>query len=432
MIGGDIVLERFLAEQKWRRTEDLMFPLPETKRVSFITAVMLLSKAQISDDPFCAAYDFRTGIIQALIIGLAIMLFTQLSMYVFTRAWEFDRAYSYSEVWAVTFGPTFAWVPSILLILLYWTYNFTASWEAYAYPQYFLPHLWPECPEILVNQWFLLWVASVVVVLPCSFARRFTQLAWLAYLSFFSLVLGIVCLILHFTRLTTDYGFDPEGQLALFNGDFEQLINCASNFNVGFFLHPFLAIILKDLECPSISRCMNVAWASNLMCLAINYAGGAFGYLLFNPDLEPVENIFMYLPLECPENVVGSFAAYMVAVLSMAYFALYNARVICTLVLGQDTENQICLFAATMSQVTAYVFSTYVGDKFTSLVVLLGNFGSIWLAFVFPPVFYLSQFRLTRRGLGAIAIVVLVVGVAFGAFTFYQAAIGLVQDWAEL
>jgi hypothetical protein len=433
MIGQQIVLKTFLAEQKWRRTEDLMFPLVQGVHLnSFLTSVILVSKAQISTDPFIGAEVFKAGLIESLILGLAIMLFTQLSLYLFSRCWEFARAYSYREVWAVTFGSTYAWLPSVFLVVLYWTYNFTASWEVVAYPQCFLPALWPGCPAFLLDQWVLLWLVSVVLVLPCSFVRRFSQLSGLAYVSFFALLVGLICLILHFVRRASNIGFDPDNQLVYFNNDVEMLLACAQNFNVCFFLHPFMAIILKDMESPSTSRCMNVAWAANLLCFVLNSVGGVFGYLLFDPDLPGFENVFPQLPLQDPEVIIGVIASYLVSALSLTYFALYNAHVVCNLVLGKQSENRVCLFTAALCQVTAYIFSTYAGDKFSEVLHVIAEFASVCLAFVLPPGFYLAQFKFTRKGLAVVAIATLVVGVAFGASICAQSVRALIDEWPEL
>jgi hypothetical protein len=421
MIGGEIVIKSFIAEQKWRRQTDLMFPLePGVKQISFFTAVMLISKAQIVTDPFMISSGFQTGIIQGPILGIVLMLFTQLTMFIFSRCWAYARAYSYTEVWSITFGPMLSWIPAVFQILLYLAYTFTQSWEAHAYPQLFLPVLWPDCPEILLNQWFLVWFASILVVLPCSMTRRFTQLWPIAYLSFFCLIVAVVCLLLHFVRRVSSYGFDPEGEMVLFNGDIWKLLECAQNYNVAFFLHPFLSLVLKDMEVPSTSRCMRAAWVSNTLCYLINSLGGGIGYLMFAAEVPFDENIFNFLPLENPEILLGNIASYFIAVFSTAYYSIYIARIFCTLVLGGDTRNRVSLLAATLLPVTADVFSTFAGDTFIDMMFLFSNVSAVFLAFVIPPVLYLVQFRFIYKAMAVVAICSFLIGVAFGAVMLFE------------
>jgi hypothetical protein len=432
MIGGDILLSEYLADQKWRSPDDQMFPVRSGGSiVSFITTVMLLSKGQIGTDPFLGAAAFHAGVGGTLFIALALMLITQLSMYVFSRCWQYGEAYSYREVWAITIGKSTQWIPTVLLIVPYCSFNFVGLWEIYFYPQVFLPKLWSTVPDILLNQWFLELLVTIAIVLPCCYVRRLADLWPVAYLSFFAVAAGMICLLLHLVRSIENYSFDPEHQFSWFSSDPLDLLDCASNYTGAFFLHPFLALILRDLHCPTVSRCMNVAWVANFICLLANYGAGLLGYLLFT-DAEAYENIFNYLDYHHPEILIGTIAAYVITVCTTCFFSSYLTTVILELIVEHGEESHVARLMAALTQATCCMMATFAGDKLYEVMYLLEDFCCVMLLFVIPGVFYLLQFRFVKKQGALVAIFLIIAGLPWAFGLVYSNVISLIESWPDL
>jgi hypothetical protein len=426
MIGGEIPFASYLPEQKWRCATDEMFPAASGRvPVSFLSAVLLLSKAQISTDPFIIGATFKTGVIQALLIGLLIMGFTESSLFIFSRTWQYGRAYTYSDVWDVTFGPRFAWIPTLLLLLLYLSYNSVCAQEIVSLPRLFLTELWPQAPEIVRGQWFLQFAIGTILVLPFSMARRFVDLWPLAYVSTFALLTGLACLGIHLVRQIEDRGFDPDGTMTLFSGNFMDLLTCAKTFNVVFFIHPFLSFIFKDLDSASIARCMRCARCANILCLVLTYGGGLLTYFMFLGDLPTDENSFVFMDPKYPEIVIGHICSYIASVATLAYFCAYMARLLTFVLIGYDTDSLICNFIGVVVHFTCALMMTFAGSDGLKIIAAIGDCCSCILAFILPPVYFLVQYKFVQVGRAGLAGLVLIVGLVLGGLLLYLSMVNL-------
>jgi hypothetical protein len=429
MIGGEIVIQDYLPQQKWRRSEDRMFPVTSTNPIGLATAILLVVKSQLATDPFFFTEGFSAGVLESLLLGIVLLCCTQFSMFLFSRSWQYGRAYSYSEVWATTFGPRLAWLPTVILILLYVCFNMDACWEVNENTIFLITEYWPDYPEIFDNPWLLEMICTLVFVLPAGLVGRFVDLLPLAVLGIFGVVLGVICLALTLVREIDTYGFDPEHQMVLFGQDLGAAMNCAQAYIVVFFFHPFLTLIFRDLQDASISRCLKTCWLSNTVTFVLMYLGGLMSYLLFREGEDLENNVFEWLNLRQPEVALGLAASDLAAACTLAYFCAYISRLIITLVLGRDTTNRICTFIGVLATVFTFMYFIFVEYKIYFLVYMLGEFAAIFLGFILPPAYYLAQFRGLNKLLAAGAVTMIVIGLGFAAFLLYTTLPVLKAVW---
>jgi hypothetical protein len=431
MIGGEIVIAEFLPEQKWRRSEDRMFPTsPGANSISLSTAVLLVIKSQVATDPFFFSDGFDAGALECLILGVILMLCTQFSMYLFSRSWQYGKAYSYGEVWSCTFGPRFAFLPTALLILLYVCFNMDGSWESNENTLFLMAEYWPDYPELFDNPWVIEMIVAAIFVLPCGLVGRFSDLVPIAYIGVFSVLAGVVCMAIALVRDIDELGFAAQNQLFLFGRDLPTAVGCAQAFNVVFFFHPFLTFIFRDLGEASISRCLKTCWFSNGLTFALMYLGGLMSFFMYKDnDLE--DNCFEWMNLRRPEAAIGLGASMIAAACSLAYFCAYISRLCSTLVLGQGTTNVICIFVGVLVCVFCYMFLMFIEDKIYYTVYMLGDFCAILLVFVIPPAYYLAQFKGLNMTMAIGSVILIVAGVAFGGLLFWIALPDLLEVWQE-
>jgi hypothetical protein len=274
-------------------------------------------------------------------------------------------------------------------------------------------------------------VISILLVLPSCFCQRLADLWFVAYMSFFALILGFVCLAMNLARQTSEYGFDPDGELAYFSPDFGRLQEAMSNFNGGFFLHPFLALTLRDMRDPTVSRCMNAAWAANIICLVMMYSTGLVGHLFFS-EVQEYEAVFDYLDDENAEVIIGNLSMYVISVCTTCYYCSFVSTLIISFFISNNEPNRVGRFIAALVLITACMFSTYAGDKFTEIFALSEDLFSSALVFVLPPIFYLMQFKLVKKSGAIVAILMIAIGVPYVVSLVHLNVTGLIEYWPEL
>jgi hypothetical protein len=431
MLGGDVIISEHIAAHKWKDRTQQMFPdIPGSSKVSFISAVLLISKAQLATDPFLISWCMHSGVILTFIVALVLMLTTQASMFVFTLCWHFGHSYSYSELWELTLGSRGQTFPLVLLLILYYTYNAVCAWEMYAYPQSFLPVVWPGVPEILMDTWILVLIPTVLLIFPFSLVQKISELWSIAYLGFFATLVAFCALALHLVRCVEEIGFDPDGQLMWFNGDILVMLEAASSFASSYFLHPFLPLVLRDMERATVGRCMNVAWTCNILCLIVSFGSAALGSFFFT-EVENYENIFDYLNPKAPEVIVGNIALYVISLATCCYYTQYLAKLFLILVLGYETESRVANVLSTLVQITGYIFSVFMGDRVSETIVLIGDTGSYVLVYFLPPLFYLKQYKMQRFSAGMMSVVVAAFGIPFAVALTWQAIEGFMESWID-
>ena len=421
MHGGDVRIAEFRRKMHDKGGNFVMFPTDSSSlQFSMWTAIALISKAGIASDPFFISSGFSSGVIEALISCVFILLLTQISLQIYLKTWVFGQAYTYPDVWVYSFGSRARWFPIFVIILTYIAFVIFHTYELYFYMSEFLRSIWEGVPAILQDSWFLIYVMTFVTAVPCLFVKGLASFTVASWISLFCIVVGVICAIVALVRSVNSVGFDPEKQLTWFTGDRQKLFDCISKFNTAFFAHPFMPYILKDLKNPTFKRCLGATWWTNIISTILHFVMGLVGYLCFIPDLTGDDNIFYFMPgVKDPEVVIGKVACYIVSILSNAYYVYFLACQVSSIILE---ETEIRVSANVLSGLVVITFSIAMNMVDEYVIVVADNVGNIAfliLAYILPTAFYLVQFKFTNIKWAVAAIAVTVLGLAVSIVIMY-------------
>jgi hypothetical protein len=145
---------------------------------------------------------------------IAVFHLTGPSHHILMHTWCFGEAYSYPEVWRVTFGTQFTWIPILAVNFAY----FFCIVNGFREVQLFVPNaivsVWPNSPAIVSDPWFVQYLCLVFCVLPCCFAKRISWFGWSAWVSLIATIIAVLCLALHTFQNAAATGITPEAPLA--------------------------------------------------------------------------------------------------------------------------------------------------------------------------------------------------------------------------
>jgi hypothetical protein len=205
MLGGDPTLAGLRSRTLDSDSNTALFPVKAStpNSFSFATATMLIFKAACAEDAYCIITSFESGMLVSLGAMILMFLLTQASHHIFVRTWAFNTAYTYDEVWELTFGRHLTWFPALCLAAAYFVCMVTGFWESESFVTNLILVHWPEAPEFLYNSWFCQYFFLVLLTIPCFLTTRiasFAPCAWIGLLTTFTAImcLGIYAFRVHF------------------------------------------------------------------------------------------------------------------------------------------------------------------------------------------------------------------------------------------
>lgn len=400
-----------------------------TQKKSFFQIANVLIKSSIATDPFLIAEIFHCGYVWCLLIILIFVLFTQFTFYLFIQSWIYGKAYSYNSIWRELFGPnSCSWIALILVMITYLTFTIWYQHELHFHFSGIILNLWPDSPSILTNKWFSTYVLTFILIIPSLFTKRLTNFVYVSMFSNVCTIVGIVCLILYYVRFTlkNDISFSitvEESDLRMFKGDIFSIFNTIGVVNSALFYNPVLSVAVQDLHLPTISRVMNLTWITSITSIVVHFIGGFFSYLI-NPDNEG-DVIFYDInaydesgsKIIYPEVIIGQIATFCISICSNMFYTYFVSRQVAELILPSSENSLIpiffsglvvCLFSAAMNFVEE--IATEVADLFAGVF-------SVLLAYVFPSIYYIRQYRFSNKFFGIACIIMITIGVIISIIT---------------
>jgi hypothetical protein len=390
MLGGDLRVRDLHMVKLSLPGDQSLFPGKQTEqsRISLFTAVILLIKATICTDSFLISAQFHSGILSSAVVCVVVFVLSQASFHVFVRTWSFGHAYTYHNIWAQTLNDSTGWIPDLIVIFSYMTICALGAWEIQRYTSDIIAVLWPSAPDLLFSPWFLEYLLSVFVVVPCFLAATISQLRSLSIVGCAALLVAMVCLFVHFFRER----WDIREELPVVTGSFDKWLDSFQSFNSAFFAHPFVAAIVRDMDRPTRTRTVGVTYLSNVICAIVTFMVALIG-AMSGTDCPANDMIFIFLNPQAPEVTIGKFAVLIVSLMSSAFFTWHLARIIANLVVKGGEFSTFTVVMSGTGVMCAYTAINMLGELPRYIIFALGNIGFSVLAFVLPPLFYLVQFK---------------------------------------
>jgi hypothetical protein len=351
---------------------------------------------------------FQCGMLMSLLTCLVMLFLTQASFYLFFRTWRFCASATYSDIWRITWGPRFAWVPTVFLLCAYLTVCQTGVWELRVYSQGILAPF--HVSDIWQNRWLWSYVGYLPCLIPCFVFPRLSSFAWISWLALVTIVVTLVALLVQLFRtrfVGGHYAFAAD--VPLVSATFRNIVESMSSFNVAFFAFPFVFDIGLEMERPTKSRILRVTWFANVITCVFVFCVPAVGYLLFS-NVEPEDNIFLYLDALAPEVLVGKIAVLIQSMASTAFFTYYISRVLVLSFCGSYKHSAVTYGCAGIVTAAVSVMIDSAAGALSGSLSTIGSACFSLLAFVLPSAFYLSQHRFQNVTWGIIAVIVCLVG----------------------
>jgi hypothetical protein len=366
------------------------------------------------------ATTFNTGIITSCVACNLMVLLTQVSFSIFTRAWSFGQAYSFDEIWSFTFGPAFSWIPKVLLIVGYESAAVAGFGELSVAIPDILSTFWPNVPTFILSPWFIQYILMVPVSLPCLLVDNMGWFGWNGWMSLCAFVVGIGCLVCQLFRTQWNGGYAAASRVAYVRWGFDLNYAIFANYNLMFFAHSFIAPIAQEMENPTRSRTLRMTWIAFIVAAICSYFAPLLGYLLFT-DVEPGMNVFYYLNPNDPEVIVGKIAILIMWFLSM-HVLFYHMATLVARMISEGAKPGHPVFWSSIVLALPAVCINVAGGTLMTAIFEGGSVAFCLLGFVLPPLYYLWQFRYRHLKWGLTATAVLVIGIAFLALQMFSIA----------
>ena len=412
MIGGDVLLNDVKLKRARSMKHAVLFHQhQDEKKYSFFYLYMLLLKSGVATDPFFVGEVFYSGSIVSFIYGVLIVLITELSFYLFIKSWIYGRAYSYEKIWTELFGPSFTWIIYLLIIVTYLSFTIWQQYELYVYFSETLISIWDSVPYLLTNQWFVTYILTFLIVAPSLLVKKLSSFLPIAFLSNFCHIIGLICLIVYFSRHEHE---DPVDTIMPTSDPATNFISI-SLFHSSVFFHPTMSLLVQDMEYPTQSRIMSLTWFTSITSFIFHFLGGFFSYLV-SPENDG-DVIFYYLDPLATEVIIGKIATYIISITSQMFYTYYLSRVVTEFILPNSSHDKTSTFVSGITVILLSISLNFIDEIVTVVFDLIASIAMIILVFLLPAIYYLKQYKFSSIPWGILSIILLVIGLSVGICT---------------
>jgi len=399
----------------------LMFKVKNDRtQISFFWAIVILLNAAVSTDPFYMGYAFQCGIIQAFVICLFVIVLTMTSFHLYIRSWVYEKRYSYKAIWASIYGQKTSFIPSMFILIAYFSIAVICTNEAYLDLIEIFESVSSVRPAILDNKWIMVYLTTFAISLPFVFQKQASGFRYAAGLGKFGLVFSCGVLVYRAVIKIMSEGIDPSHKLTFWNNKWDLALDTFGLFNTVLFIHPMIQLVAQDLENPTESRTIKLTWSSTIVTAFICLITGYSSYFTHYDDNQG-DNVLYYLPKKELLTILAKIGGFISNMILCAFYVWMLAREFCQLLhVGSENSIQTRAFSGIL------VLCFNAGMNFINPVVvevfrLMGNLCFIMLAFVLPSLFYLKSYWFMSKSWSITAIILLVVAIPCSTTLFiYQ------------
>lgn len=385
--------------------------------ISFFTSFMIIESGSFASEHLKIGSYFNVGIIQGILLSLIPFLLIQLSFYIFFRSWVFGSKFTYSGIWALIFSPTFQFIPQLLVIYSY--FNFTFSLIS------LIPEIWKKffndlCsspPDILMNDWFILYVVGFISVFPFLFAKRLSSLRYMSYVSNSFLVLNLFFVIIDFFIHIKKI---DSSKLTLFGGGYHESIRILVKFQSAFYFHPLLQLSTEDLDNPTNFRVTGLTWVTSLTKLAVFNIIPILNFCLYYSRNHYSEDLFLnnYEPKDAL-TIMIEITLYANILLTIAFFTYIISYSLIEIFYVQKQKRMITILGGTC----AFLLNStiyFVDNKVKKALKIVGTISICLLVYFLPPIYSIVLYKTKDILWFILSILLLIVGVAYSAIIITQ------------
>ena len=386
-------------------------------KISWFSAFSLLIHVSLSTNYLGFGVLFDGGIVQTILICLVPLVMIQISFHIFFRTWVFGSEFSYSGIWVLVFGPTFSFLPSLLIVIALLDFPFNISSMVPKTLQTIIQSNLPSAPSFLSSKWFLIYAVNCVFVLPFLAARRFSTFRSVSFIGNLAFLTGLVALIL---AAMLQHGRLEGTPLPTFGGSMDHAAALFSIINTAFFMHPVVAFVTQDMYNPTNGRTCGLVWTVCLVkLLLLIFIGLTSYYYYFGPG---IGNAYFsdLMGQQYTETIVLRMALVIKELLTNGCYVWMIAYLVTT-ILVPTNESQICVFLMGLAFLLFAISISFTSLQVRTIISMITSIAKVIVVQIIPPIYYLRLFKLKEPQWAFPAILLLVCGVIASAFILYDA-----------
>jgi hypothetical protein len=162
------------------------------------------------------------------------------------------------------------------------------------------------------------------------------------------------------------------------------------DFSVAFFVHPFVNPVARTMVSATLTCIFNLTWCVNIASAIVSCFVPMIGDLFF-ADVPYEGNISSSLNPAAPEVIIGKIPLWIIAVCSTVMYAVFVGQTVVQAITAKSWDSYPV--SNVLSRVAACLFSGWMnllGDIWNLIFSQLGSSAFDLLAFVLPPIYYLT------------------------------------------
>lgn len=418
MRGGDMLVADHRFKMHGHNSNHLYFYRSSNQVViSFFSAFMILINGSVAVNYLKLGSYFGIGIIQAILLSLIPFLLSQLSFYIFFRSWVFGSKFTYPGIWVLVFGPLFQLIPQILVIYSYFNFTFKLVTLIPEIWKKFFNDLCSSPPNILLNDWFIVYLVGFISVFPFLFAKRLSSLRYMSYVANSFLVLNILCIIIDFFMHIDQI---DSSKLPLFGGNYHDSMRILIQFQFAFYFHPLLQLSTEDLDNPTNFRISGLTWSTSSTKFAIftiipilnfcsYYSRNHYSEKAFLDNYEPKNVLTIFIEISLYANIL----------LTIALFTYIIAHSLNEMFLVKRHKRMATIFGG----LCAFLLNSticFVSENVKKVLNIIGSFSICILVYFLPPLYSIALYKTKDILWFILSLFLLAAGVTFSILIITQ------------
>ena len=290
MIGGDL----FVNDINMNLVDDevILFDPPKEGGMvsSFAAWAFVVNLILVYDHNFLPAH-FNCGLLQAILIGLAVYIINTISFWVYMLLWKPNEDNSYAGIWTKIIGKSTDFIPRFLVIIgyFYFIIEFMNALTADAQLMLKFIGIKIEISNTVVS--YSISILTFIFFGPYVDVSKFMNQTYLFLVSCFWLF--CIALYLMISNLKEN---GISSNFTWWNTSVHSF-DAASTYSIDLFMHPFNYIVYVRMINPTYKRCLhNAIWVQTFTTFWL-LTMGTVGYLTFTGDISS-DPVYWKYPLK--------------------------------------------------------------------------------------------------------------------------------------
>jgi len=375
--------------------------------ISWFSGLVLLVKCSTTVDPFVLIQSYKCGLLLGSLIGISIGVLSVLSFMIYVKCWAPNNSTTYTGLWRKIIGSNGDWIPSFLIIISFFTLTSWCTSEFHPDIVGIQKSTFSFQESSLPSKSFIDKILVLLSSIPALVTYRFSNMLSMAYIGTFGLILGCLCVVYEFIIKVKNEGIDPNSQLVWWNWDIEYVVSSYSYFNVAFYTHPILYLVVREMHFLTENCAKKMFSMSVLVTSIMDIPISILSYLMFYNNFEQDVKIIAYFPNKSITALVSKIGAFLSNFVNTCFYILFISIELCEFLHTQSSKSKICRMTAVFIAAWSGFAFTQLGDFAQELVYFIGSLAYYLLVFVLPPVYYLKTFGYSSKKWGIIALVII-------------------------